>query len=308
MLKELELIRNNFLKTFASLDHIDKIKQASILKNKVEKEQIDPLTKQIKNLSIEEKKIFGPKLNNFLKEMNDLVKGLMEEKNKTYNAHLPIYNTFGKKHIIPQSINRLKTILITMGYEYKEILDIDLQKYCFDLLNVTKKHPARDNFQSFYLEKHTNYCLIPHSSSLEAKTLMNDNQKIFTINHTFRRDSDKTHTPMFHQMEIVRVGKEANVKSLLVCVRTFLSAWFERPMEIRVRPNFFPFTNISLEIDIKMNGKWLEILGSGIMAKQVFQAMNTNFKNSFALGCGLERLIMLKYNLKDIRELYEGVN
>ncbi len=127
---------------------------------------------------------------------------------------------------------------------------------------------------------------------------------VFTIGACYRKDHDSTHLPMFHQYEIVCVNEKYTIKHLIACIKYFLSSYFNKDIEIRMRPSFFPFTEPSYEVDMYFNNNWLEILGCGFISPEVFKCSNTNYMHGFAIGGGLERILMIKYNIKDIRSLY----
>lgn len=129
--------------------------------------------------------------------------------------------------------------------------------------------------------------------------------KSFVIGRTFRKDSDATHTPMFHQMDILIM--DCNLHQLLQFLKDFLSLFFQKDVEMRLRSSYFPFTNPSIEIDIFWQNKWLEILGCGIVHENVMANAKKDFKVCGAAGLGIERLAMIKYGIDDIRWFYNGL-
>ena len=133
--------------------------------------------------------------------------------------------------------------------------------------------------------------------------------KMFAIGSTYRKEMDATHSPMFHQIEGLYVDKNITMSDLIATLRTLLSRFFERDIEIRIRPSYFPFTEPSVEIDMKWeDGKWLEIAGAGMVHPNVLKSckINPDEYQGFAFGFGWDRMAMLKYGLNDIRKFYDG--
>jgi phenylalanyl-tRNA synthetase alpha chain len=262
--------------------------------------------KKISSLSLEEKKIYGPKIQNIITEIEDLINKKNEElQNNTFfkmDLSIPVYNTFGSKHILSKEIENIKNIFRSLDFKEKDAPEIEDIFFNFDALNIGSNHPCRDDHQSFFLNN--NKILRTQTSNAQIHSLLdnNSNMSIFSIGRTYRRDWDRTHTPMFHQVECFKTS--ANLQSMFSYIKKFLNLYFQKSMEIRIRPSFFPFTEPSFEIDIKLNNEWLEIMGCGIIHPNIFKNCNIEYKVSFAFGCGVERIIMLKYNINDIRDIY----
>jgi phenylalanyl-tRNA synthetase alpha chain len=272
--------------------------------------EIKILLKEIKNFDEENKRIFGKKIQESLEEIERII--LEAENNfchekKFIDTTLSLRKIKGFPNLIAHTIKEIKEIFLQMNYQFSDSPEITTEFLNFDALNVHKKHPSRDVDQSFFLEN--NKMLRTHTSSIQNHLLKKNLQdfQAFTVGRVFRRDSDNTHVPMFHQIEGICVGKNANVRSMFQSLKTLLSNFFniENPV-IRIRPSFFPFTEPSYEIDMKLGEKWLEILGCGIIHPNVFKFADRKPELGFAFGCGIERFAMIKHNIKDLREVYSN--
>ncbi len=243
---------------------------------------------------------------------NERIKELKSRENMI-DVNLPIRNTIGSLHPMTLTINDIKTVISNMSFEgmrfqFRESPEIETSFNNFDALNIPALHPCRTDHQSFHIDNE--YILRTHTTSTTAHILQqntHENGAYFTIGKTYRRDSDATHVPMFHQWEILVIHDKANFPELLTFLKTFLNAFFGRQLKYRFRPSFFPFTRFSTEVDIWFNDRWLEVLGCGIIAPEVFDACKSRCRMAFAVGGGVERLCMIKNGIKDIRSLYGNV-
>jgi phenylalanyl-tRNA synthetase alpha chain len=161
---------------------------------------------------------------------------------------------------------------------------------------------------SFFLE-HGNV-MRTQTSSIQIRAMEKDGVpiKMFAIGSTYRKEMDATHSPMFHQIEGLYVDKNVTMSDLIGTLRAMLSKFFERDIEVRIRPSYFPFTEPSVEFDMKWGDKWLEICGAGMVHPNVLKNCNIdpNKYQGFAFGFGWDRMAMLKYGLNDIRPIYDG--
>lgn len=269
--------------------------------------EIKLLAKQIKDFSLEEKQTNGKKIQETMDQIEVMILDHQNAIHKTEQTDptLPVRKVRGFKNIISQTIAEIKSIFLQMGYQFEESPEIETEFLNFTALNVHEKHPCRDAHQSFFLDN--GKILRTHTSSIQNYLLKKHKNhfKCFTIGRTFRRDSDKTHVPMFHQIEGLCIGDDASLKFMFQTLKTLLANFFEvQNPEIRIRPSFFPFTEPSYEIDMRFGDKWLEILGSGIVHPNVFKFADRSPELGFAFGCGLERFAMIKHNILDVRELY----
>ncbi|MFO1130101.1 MAG: phenylalanine--tRNA ligase subunit alpha [Rickettsiales bacterium] len=270
----------------------------------------------IKNYSIEEKKTLGPLINqaknDILEKINQAL-NLQEDKSGKkflYDDYLYIkHKKIGSIHPITKMINLLSLFLNSYNFQYVKSQEIEDDWHNFEGLNIAKNHPSRQMHDTFYMQN-SNLLLRTHTSNMQIRFMKNNKPpfKFYSYGRTYRKDSDRTHTPMFHQFEMVFVDKDINFANLKWFLIEFLQYIFGKDIEVRLRPSFFPFTQPSVEVDIKLNGKWLEVLGSGMIHNNVLQnvGIDSNEFQGFAIGAGLDRLAMIKYNILDLRTMFES--
>ena len=221
-----------------------------------------------------------------------------------------ILEDLGSLHPINQVKGYLIKILTEMGFEYIDGPEIESEEFNFDMLNIKKSHPARQMHDTFYVENKLNV-LRTHTSPVQIRSMLNSRPPIaFTsAGKVYRKDDDATHLPMFHQIEGIYVDKKVTFSNLKDLIHRIIYEIFGENLEIRFRPSYFPFTEPSAEVDILSdNGKWLEILGCGIVNPIVLDNCNidSNENSGLAFGLGVERIAMLKYGVNDIREFYKS--
>ena len=232
----------------------------------------------------------------------------------------------GKIHPISKVISEIEEIFINLGFEVTFGPEIEDDFHNFTALNIPKSHPARQMQDTFYLNANDNdgekLLLRTHTSSVQIRKLQNSKPPlaVITIGKVYRRDSDQTHTPMFHQMEVMMIDKNVNMGHLKWILEEFLKKFFEiEEVSMRFRPSFFPFTEPSAELDIgyeKKNNlisiggdkKFLEILGCGMVHPNVLKNVDIDPDQyqGFAFGVGIERLAMLKYGITDLRSFFDN--
>ena len=215
----------------------------------------------------------------------------------------------GTLHPLTQSLKELSSILESFGFTLWTGPEIEDDWHNFTALNTPEYHPARDMQDSFFVENGN--VMRTQTSSIQIRAMEKDGVpiKMFGIGSTYRKEMDATHSPMFHQIEGLYIDKNVTMSDLIGTLRALLSKFFEREIEIRIRPSYFPFTEPSVEIDMKWeNGKWLEIAGAGMVHPNVLKSCNIdpNEYQGFAFGFGWDRMAMLKYGLNDIRKFYDG--
>ncbi len=279
---------------------------------------INNLIKNIKNLPKNDIPKKGKKINKikiYIKNKINLIKkNILEKKNKNKKQYIDISlpgrnPTIGNKHIITITLNKIENFFQKIGFLNIKGNEIENKYYNFDLLNINKYHPSRSKKDTFWISKKK--ILRTHTSCLQTKYIKKNKPpiKIITSGCVFRKDYDKTHTPMFHQLDLFLIDKNINFTNLKYIITKFLLFFFEKKIKFKFLPSYFPFTEPSAEIFIKnKNNKWLEILGCGLIHPKILNNLNINSKiySGIALGLGIERLIMIKYNIKDIRLLYEN--
>ena len=299
--------------------------------------KITELLKSLKDLSLEEKKSSGSKLNLLRIEVDNLIKNKFNDlkieeinsklKSEYLDISFPPPNSIASKaHPISKTFDEVITIFGSMGYSVAEGPDIETDFFNFSALNIPENHPAREMQDTFYLddmdEEGKPYVLRTHTSPVQIRTLLNQKPpvKIIAPGRTYRCDSDSTHSPMFHQVEGLFINENANMGDLKGTLIEFCKKFFNvQNLKVRFRPSYFPFTEPSAEMDIAyeiVNNKiqlgqgdrWLEILGCGMVNPIVLENCNvdTNIYQGFAFGVGLDRITMLKYGLTDLRSFFSG--
>lgn len=227
------------------------------------------------------------------------------------NIHPPaIIEEPGALHPINQTKDYLLDLLASMGFKEVHGPEIETEEFNFDMLNIKKSHPARQMHDTFYVEGKKNV-LRTHTSPVQIRSMLETKPPIaFTsAGKVYRKDDDATHLPMFHQVEGICVDKNITFANLKDLIHQILHDLFGNNVEIRFRPSYFPFTEPSAEVDIlSESGKWLEILGCGIVNPVVLEncKIDSNVYSGLAFGLGVERIAMLKYGVNDIREFYKS--
>jgi len=226
-------------------------------------------------------------------------------------ANLPkVINDQGSLHPINQTKDYLIRLLSKFGFDEIHGPEIETEEFNFDMLNIKKTHPARQMHDTFYVEGKKNV-LRTHTSPVQIRSMLESKPPMaFTsAGKVYRKDDDATHLPMFHQIEGIYVDEIVTFANLKDLIHQILYELFGHSVEIRFRPSYFPFTEPSAEVDIlSENGKWLEILGCGIINPIVLENCNidSNKFSGLAFGLGVERIAMLKYAVDDIREFYKS--
>ena len=232
----------------------------------------------------------------------------------------------GSIHPISQVLDEVVAIFAELGFGVAEGPDVEFDDYNFTKLNIPPDHPARQMQDTFYVAPQadgSSHVLRTHTSPVQVRTMLNTKPPIRIISpgRTYRVDSDATHSPMFHQVEALVVDKGIHLGHLKWTVEQFCKAFFEiDQIELRARPSFFPFTEPSLEWDMRCDrsvpGKitfgtgndWLELGGSGMVHRKVLEncGIDATQYSGFAFGFGLDRMAMLKYGMPDIRSFFES--
>ena len=217
---------------------------------------------------------------------------------------------FGTLHPINQTKNYLLNLLANFGFEEVHGPEIETEEFNFDMLNIKETHPARQMHDTFYVEGKKNV-LRTHTSPVQIRSMLESKPPMaFTsAGKVYRKDDDATHLPMFHQVEGMYIDENVTFANLKDLIHQILHELFGNNVQIRFRPSYFPFTEPSAEVDIlSESGKWLEILGCGIVNPRVLENcdIDSNNYSGLAFGLGVERIAMLKYGLNDIREFYKS--
>jgi phenylalanyl-tRNA synthetase alpha chain len=300
-------------------------------------------TKIIKNIPIDKKRIYGSKLNLIKKDLLQLLE-LQSKKNKktdkkscfTDLLYLPEINN-GSLHIVTKAINEIVDIFQSIGFTFCQYREIEWDWYSFTGLNFPKDHPARDDFETFFIDepassKYGKMLLSPHTSSGQLREIERVRHKppirMINIAKCYRPNWDISHTPMFFQFEGLVIDKNINITNLIGTMDYFAKEFFGNERKTRLRPFHFQFTEPSFEVDINCGiclgkgitteGKkcryckagWLELGGSGMVHENVLKSgkINPDIYSGFAFGWGIERTYMMKTGTKldDNRLLYSN--
>ncbi|MGI9251880.1 MAG: phenylalanine--tRNA ligase subunit alpha [Pseudohongiellaceae bacterium] len=226
----------------------------------------------------------------------------------------------GGLHPVSLTMERVSTIFQAAGYEIEEGPEIEDEYYNFEALNIPDHHPARAMHDTFYVAPGT--LLRTHTSPVQVRVMENGTPPFRMIcpGRVFRCDSDLTHTPMFHQVEGLLVDEQVTFADLKGTVTDFLHRFFEQEMPVRFRPSYFPFTEPSAEVDmgcvscggsgcrVCSHGGWLEVAGCGMVHPRVLEmsGVDCDKYRGFAFGIGVERLAMLRYDVRDIRTYFDN--
>ncbi|MEQ8746597.1 phenylalanine--tRNA ligase subunit alpha [Pyruvatibacter sp.] len=317
-----------------SLDALEQVRVAALGK----KGRVSELMKGLGKMSPEERKDAGPLLNGLKTRIADAitarqamlhdaaleVKLEQERVDVTLPVALPPAEQ-GRIHPNSQVMDEIIAIFADMGFDVKEGPDIETDEHNFTALNIPPEHPARQMHDTFYFHEHedgSRLLLRTHTSPVQVRTMRSEKppHRFIAPGRTFRCDSDQTHTPMFHQVEGMVIDEETHMGHLRWTLEEFARAYFEvDTVEMRFRPSYFPFTEPSMEVDIRCDrsGKdikigqgddWMEILGCGMVNPNVLSAsgLNPDVYQGFAFGIGIDRLAMLKYGAPDLRAFFDG--
>lgn len=277
------------------------------------------MLKTLGNLSPAERPAAGAKVNEAKATLQNLIEGRktillneeLEEKLKTENIDVTLDGRdLGGGGLHPVSIarHRIEDIFVGAGYEVVDGEEIETDYYNFEALNIPAHHPARGMHDTFYFGDGS--LLRTHTSPSQVHTMENQEPPIRVIcpGRVYRRDSDLTHSPMFHQIEGLVVDQGISFSDLKGTIIEFLERFFERELEIRFRPSYFPFTEPSAEVDVMGKDGWLEVLGCGMVHPNVLSKSNIDPEkySGFAFGFGVDRLAMLMFEVRDLRLFFEN--
>lgn len=215
----------------------------------------------------------------------------------------------GGRHPVMRTMARIEAIFRNAGFGVRSGPEIEDDFHNFTALNIPENHPARAEHDTFYFPG--GMLLRTHTSPVQIRSIASEGVPIRIIapGRVYRCDSDQTHTPMFHQVEGLVIDETISFANLKAVLHQFVEAFFERKAELRFRPSYFPFTEPSAEVDVRWEeGKWLEILGCGMVHPNVLESAGVDAEKytGYAFGIGIERLAMLRYGVSDLRTFFEN--
>lgn len=279
--------------------------------------------KELKNKTPDEKCTLGPKLNSIRNTINQKFfekreqLDLVEDDDSYFDLTLPVRSkAFGSSHLLHKTMAEFREIFGKLGFIEVGSGEIEDELHNFDYLNNHKLHPARQMQDTFYLKKNLDTenktLLRTHTSATQIRAMKECKPPvaIISMGKVFRKDWDATHTPMFHQIEGFMIDKSISLANMKWCLENALKKFFDNSkLKVRFRMSYFPFTEPGCEVDISSDGgkNWMEILGCGMIHRNVLQNMGLECREQqgFAFGMGVERCAMIKHGLRDLRSFYK---
>lgn len=331
MENKLKQIREEAMKQIHASDTLDKLNDIRVT-YLGKKGELTSLLKSMKDMSAEERPKFGQMVN----EVRQVIEEQLEEiktklaaaareeqlKAEVIDVTLPSKkNNVGHRHPNTIALEEVERIFVGMGYEVVEGPEVELDYYNFEALNIPANHPAKDEQDTFYVND--KIVLRTQTSPVQVRTMEKGKLPIRMIapGRVFRSDEvDATHSPSFHQIEGLVIDKNITFADLKGTLAEFARELFGPETKVKFRPHHFPFTEPSAEVDVtcfKCGGKgcrmckgsgWIEILGCGMVHPRVLEmsGIDPDEYSGFAFGVGLERIALLKYEIDDMRLLYEN--
>lgn len=296
---------------------------ASFLKQRTD--ELNGLKKQIGSLPVEERKDAGRSLNEARQHVEAAVNARLavvsvgERAEQLETERLDLTEVVapaavGHAHIVTQTWELLEDIFVGMGFRVAEGPHVETDWHNFDALNIPKGHPARDGFDTIYVNhgEPGSSLLRTHTSPVQVRTMLGQKPPIAIVapGRVFRRDTaDATHMPVFHQIEGLVIDRDITLADLAGTIDAFMAAYFGKKLTSRLRPNYFPFTEPSAEYDLQQaDGSWLEMAGCGMVHPNVLRAVDLDPEewSGFAFGFGIDRLALMKYGVNDLRDMYSN--
>ena len=331
MKEKIEALRARFeseLSAAESSDAVERLRVAYLGK----KGSVTELLKGLKDVGAEQKKELGQHINLLKKQVEEniaqqveKIKVLEEEhlvaSAEQYDVTLPLGKPTGSYHPITIVQRQLEEIFVSMGFVVEDFKEIVSDYECFEAVNIPKDHPARDMQDTYYLDN--GQLLKTHTSAAQNFILRKYGAPVRAIfpGRCFRNEAtDASHETTFFQMEGIMVDKNISISNLIYFMKTMLSEVFERDVKVRLRPGFFPFVEPGFELDISClicggegcstchHSGWVELCPCGMIHPNVLRegGIDPEEYTGFAFGLGLTRLVMMKYGVKDIRDLNSG--
>ncbi|MFA5386367.1 MAG: phenylalanine--tRNA ligase subunit alpha [Candidatus Paceibacterota bacterium] len=284
-----------------------------------QKGKLTEILRSLKDLSVEKRRETGPLANALRKEIEE---SLTRKTEQLQTTNYKLQTNFditrpglklktGRLHLLTKVDREIRQIFSSMNFSVVEGPEVEDEFHNFDALNIPKDHPARDSWNTFWL-KNSKLLLRTHTSPVQIR-YMEKNQPPFQIivpGKVFRYEAtDSSHETNFYQVEGLMVGENISLANFKFVIEEFFKKFFQgQKIEFRFRPSYFPFVEPGVEVDIKLKGKWLEVMGAGMVHPNVFEAVGYNHYEltGFAFGMGLERLAMIKYGVPDIRLFHSG--
>ncbi|HET7315546.1 phenylalanine--tRNA ligase subunit alpha [Salinisphaera sp.] len=324
MTSELEQLRVRAVSDIAAAEDLRALdaQRVALLGKKGE---ITTRLKSLGTLSAEERKSAGAAINALKRELAEAIETRRHELEERQFAERMARESIdvtlpgrgerpGAIHPITLTRRRIEALFVQRGFEVVEGPEIEDDYHNFEALNVPPDHPARAMQDTFYLDA-GRLLLRTHTSPVQIRTMEQRQPPIRVIapGRVYRHDSDRTHSPMFHQVEGLYVAGDVSFAELRAELQSFLEAFFDAELKLRFRPSYFPFTEPSAEVDIDgrslgTGSGWMEVLGCGMVHPNVLKAAGVDASRytGYAFGMGIERLAMLRYGVTDLRQFYSN--
>lgn len=310
-MRDIEKEFSEKLSSVQSVEDLEALRVAFLGK----KGKVTSLMERIKELSGDERKSFGIEVNRLKQTIQESLNAKKSElgdapaANVFFDETLPgVKPATGRIHPISKVIREITAIFERLGFETVDGPEIETEFHNFTALNIPLDHPSRDSFDTFYTKN--GQVLRSQTSTVQIRVMQSRKPPLRVIapGRVYRPDAvDASHSFMFHQIEGLMVDDSVTFSDLKGVLHLFLRELFGSDIKLRFRPHFFPFTEPSVEVDIKWERGWLEVLGAGCVHPNVFEAVGYDSKlQGFAFGLGVERLAMLRYGIPDIRYFYEN--
>lgn len=318
----------NEISTVNSLQELENMR----IKFLGKKGELTPILRGMGSLPAEERPVMGQLVNEVraaIEELIETTKVSLLQKERSAKMRSEVIDVtipgrrkkLGSKHPLTMVLDEIKDVFIGMGYEIAEGPEVELDYYNFEALNTPPGHPARDLQDTFYIND--NILLRTQTSPVQVRVMEKQKPpiKIICPGRVYRSDAvDATHSPIFHQVEGLVVDKGVTMGDLIGTLQIFAKNLFGENTKIRLRPHHFPFTEPSAEVDVSCwtcggtgcrvckDSGWIEILGAGMVHPRVLEmsGIDPEIYSGFAFGIGVERTAMGRFNIDDLRLLYEN--
>ncbi len=325
-MNDLDALQRDALAAIEAAEHLDDLDEVRV-RFTGKRSELSAIQKGMGELDPEERKARGQALNAFRQAFQaafdarheQLQGAALRERLESERLDLtlpPRQVPPGRPHLLTQVEQEMLDVFIGMGFRVAEGPEAESGSYNFDLLNIEPDHPARQEMDTIYVDGFDDVVLRTHTSPVQSRVMTTTQPPIAVVcpGRTYRADAvDATHSPVFSQIEGLYVAEDVTMAHLRGTLLAFARAMFGADRKIRLRPSFFPFTEPSAEVDVSFDGPggnhgWLEILGAGMVDPNVltFCGIDPDRYSGFAFGIGIERVAMLRHQVRDIRELFEA--
>ncbi len=325
-MNDLDALQRDALAAIQAAEHLDDLDEVRV-RFTGKRSELSAIQKGMGELDPEERKARGQALNAFRQAFQaafdarheQLQGAALRERLESERLDLtlpPRQVPPGRPHLLTQVEQEMLDVFIGMGFRVAEGPEAESGSYNFDLLNIEPDHPARQEMDTIYVDGFDDVVLRTHTSPVQSRVMTTTQPPIAVVcpGRTYRADAvDATHSPVFSQIEGLYVAEDVTMAHLRGTLLAFARAMFGADRKIRLRPSFFPFTEPSAEVDVSFDGPggnhgWLEILGAGMVDPNVltFCGIDPDRYSGFAFGIGIERVAMLRHQVRDIRELFEA--